>query len=35
MRQAVERNQGLIRFYEQDDRFICDILLLNVQSRNE
>lgn len=35
MRQAVERNQGLIRFYEQNDRFICDILLLNVQSRNE
>ena len=35
MRQAVERNQGLIRFYEQTDRFICDILLLNVQSRNE
>lgn len=35
MRQAVERNQGLIRFYEQSDRFICDILLLNVQSRNE
>jgi len=34
MRQAVERNQGLIRFYEQNDRFICDILLLNVQSRN-
>lgn len=30
MRQAVERNQGLIRFYEQNDRFICDILLLNV-----
>lgn len=22
MRQAVERNQGLIRFYEQNDRFI-------------
>lgn len=35
MRQAVERNQGLIRFYEQNDRFIRDILLLNVQSRNE
>lgn len=35
MRQAVERNQGLIRFYEQNDRFICDILLLNVQSRNK
>lgn len=35
MRQAVERNQGLIRFYEQNDRFVCDILLLNVQSRNE
>ena len=35
MRQAVERNQGLIRFYEQNHRFICDILLLNVQSRNE
>lgn len=35
MRQAVERNQGLIRFYEQSDRFICDILLLNVQSRNK
>ena len=35
MRQAVERNQGLIRFYEQNDRFICDILLLNAQSRNE
>ena len=35
MRQAVERNQGLIRFYEQNDRFICDILLLNVQNRNE
>ena len=35
MRQAVERNQGLIRFYEQNDRFICEILLLNVQSRNE
>ena len=35
MRQAVERNQGLIRFYKQNDRFICDILLLNVQSRNE
>ena len=35
MRQAVERNQGLIRFYVQNDRFICDILLLNVQSRNE
>lgn len=35
MRQAVERNQGLIRFYEQNDRFICDILLLNVPSRNE
>lgn len=35
MRQAVERNQGLIRFYEQNDWFICDILLLNVQSRNE
>lgn len=35
MRQAVERNQGLIRFYEQNDRFICDVLLLNVQSRNE
>ena len=35
MRQAVEHNQGLIRFYEQNDRFICDILLLNVQSRNE
>ena len=35
MRQAVERNQGLIRFYEQNDRFICDILLLNMQSRNE
>lgn len=35
MRQAVERNQGLSRFYEQNDRFICDILLLNVQSRNE
>ena len=35
MRQAVERNQGQIRFYEQNDRFICDILLLNVQSRNE
>ena len=35
MRQAVERNQGLIRFYEQNDRFICDILLLNVQSKNE
>lgn len=35
MRQAVERNQGLIRFYEQNDRFICDILLLNVQIRNE
>jgi len=35
MRQVVERNQGLIRFYEQNDRFICDILLLNVQSRNE
>lgn len=25
MRQAVERNQGLIRFYEQNDRFICAI----------
>ncbi len=35
MRQAVERNQGLIRFYKQNDRFICDILLLNVPSRNE
>ncbi len=35
MRQAVEHNQGLIRFYEQDDRFVCDILLLNMQSRNE
>ena len=35
MRQAVERNQGLIRFYEQNNRFICDILLLNVPSRNE
>ena len=35
IRQAVEHNQGLIRFYEQNDRFICDILLLNVQSRNE
>mgnify|MGYP002543407703 CR=1 FL=1 len=35
MRQAVERNQGLIRFYEQNDRFICDILLLNAHSRNE
>lgn len=35
MRQALERNQGLIRFYEQNNRFICDILLLNVPSRNE
>ena len=35
MRQAVERNQGLIRFYEQNGRFICDSLLLNAQSRND
>ena len=35
IRQAVERNHGMIRFYEQDNRFICDILLLNMQSRNE
>ena len=35
MRHAVERNNGMIRFYEQNNRFICDILLLNLQSRNE
>ena len=35
MRQAVERNQGMIQFLEQDHRFECDILLLNMQSRNE
>lgn len=35
MRQAVEHNQGMMRFYEQENRFICDILLLNMQSGNE
>ena len=35
MRQVVEYNQGMMRFYEQENRFICDILLLNMQSGNE
>lgn len=35
MRKAVERNHGMIRFYEKDGRFICDALLLNLQTRNE
>ena len=35
MRRAVDHNQGMIRFYEQNNRFICDILLLNLQSKNE
>ena len=35
MRQAVERNHGRIQFYEQNDLFICDILLLHVKIRNE
>ena len=35
IRQAVERNQGMLEFFEQNNRFECDILLLNIQSRNE
>lgn len=35
MRKAVERNHGMIRFYEEDGRFICDMLLLNLQTRYE
>lgn len=35
IRQAVERNQGMLEFFEQNNRFECDILLLNIQSRND
>lgn len=35
MKRVVERNRGMIRIFEKNKQFICDILLLNVQSRNE
>ena len=35
MRKAVERNQGMMRFYESNNRFVCDILLLNLPTMPE
>lgn len=35
MKKAVERNQGMMRFYESNNRFVCDILLLNLPTMPE
>ena len=35
MRKVVEKYQGMMQFYEEGGRFVCDILLLSMQSENE